>query len=513
MGNHLKEAGDVCHTNGSEPPKFEELGNLKEEIMNERQRVRVRVAPSPTGDPHVGTAYVTLFNYILAKQAGGELVLRVEDTDQSRAKASSEQQIYDSLSWLGLEWDEGPDKGGKYGPYRQSERKSIHLEHADQLLQSGHAYRCFCSQERLAKLREQQRAEGKMLGYDGHCRSLGEDEVAKRLKSGEPNVIRLKVPEAGVTRFEDAIRGPIEIQNSQLDDQVLIKSDGFPTYHLANVVDDHLMEISHVIRAEEWISSTPKHVLLYQAFGWELPIFAHVPLLRNMDKSKISKRKNPVSLNYYKRKGILPEAMVNFLALMGWSFGGDQEIFSPADMMKKFKLEDIHLGGPVFDVVKLKHINQHYLQNLAPQEFSAYLLEKVFTKEYLESLYPLFKERLECFEQFVDRSAFFFNGELNYDGLSLIPKGKEAKDMRTMLKGLVAELDELYDWQAESIQSTLDAYREKIAWKPRDFFMPIRLMTTGRKDSPPLAESLEVIGREMVRFRLRDVLNGPYLKN
>ena len=480
--------------------------------MSESQRVRVRVAPSPTGDPHVGTAYVTLFNYILAKQAGGDLILRIEDTDQSRAKASSEQQIYDSLSWLGLEWDEGPDKGGRFGPYRQSERKAIHLEHAQQLLDSGHAYRCFCTPERLAKLREQQRKEGKMLGYDGHCRSLSKEEVNKQLESGAPSVIRLKVPEDGLTQFNDAIRGPIEIQNSQLDDQVLIKSDGFPTYHLANVVDDHLMEISHVIRAEEWISSTPKHVLLYQAFGWTPPIFAHVPLLRNMDKSKISKRKNPVSLNYYKRKGILPEAMVNFLALMGWSFGDDQEIFTPDQMMEKFKLKDIHLGGPVFDVVKLKHINQQYMQKLEPKEFSSYLRENVFSEEYLESLYPLFRDRLECFEQFVDRSAFFFNGGLSYEGLSLVPKNKEVKEFRVMLKGLIEELDDLYDWRAEPIQNLLNSYREKISWKPRDFFMPIRLMATGRKDSPPLAESLEIIGREIVRFRLRDVLNGAHLK-
>lgn len=480
--------------------------------MSETQRLRVRVAPSPTGDPHVGTAYVTLFNYILAKQAGGDLILRIEDTDQRRAKATSEQQIYDSLSWLGLAWDEGPDKGGNFGPYRQSERKSIHLEHAGQLLKSGHAYRCFCSPERLAKLREQQRAEGKMLGYDGHCRSLSEEQVAKELDSGKPSVIRLKVPDTGVTEFEDAIRGKIEIQNTQLDDQILIKSDGFPTYHLANVVDDHLMKISHVVRAEEWISSTPKHVLLYRAFGWELPVFAHVPLLRNADKSKISKRKNPVSLNYYKKMGILPEAMVNFLALMGWSLGNDQEIFSPKDMIEKFKLKDIHLGGPVFDVVKLKHINQQYIQNLDAQQFSAYLLTQVFTKDYLESLYPLFKDRLECFEQFVDRSSFFFNGSLNYESLALIPKGKTGKEMRDMLKGLIEELDELYEWKAENIQNLLNSYREKMSWKPKDFFMPIRLMATGRKDSPPLAESLEIIGREMVRFRLRDVLKGAALK-
>ncbi|NRA45025.1 MAG: glutamate--tRNA ligase [Oligoflexales bacterium] len=480
--------------------------------MSDTQKVRVRVAPSPTGDPHVGTAYVTLFNYILAKQAGGELVLRIEDTDQSRARASSEQQIYESLSWLGLEWDEGPDKGGDYGPYRQSERKSIHLEHSEQLLKTGHAYRCFCTPERLAKLREQQRAEGKMLGYDGHCRSLSVEEVEQKMKEGVPSVVRLKVPKDRVTQFDDAIRGSIEIKNTQLDDQVLIKSDGFPTYHLANVVDDHLMKISHVIRAEEWISSTPKHVLLYKAFGWETPVFAHVPLLRNLDKSKISKRKNPVSLNYYKRKGILPEAMVNFLALMGWSYGDDQEVFSPEQMMEKFKLKDIHLGGPVFDVVKLKHINQQYMQKLDSKGFSHYLRDKVFTQDYLESLFPLFKDRLECFEQFVDRSSFFFNGGLDYEGLPLIPKSKDAKEMRTMIKGLIEELDDLYEWKADAIQNLLNTYREKIEWKPRDFFMPIRLMATGRKDSPPLAESLEVIGREMVRFRLRDVLNGAHLK-
>ena len=280
--------------------------------MSYFDKVRVRVAPSPTGDPHVGTAYVTVFNYVFAKKHGGDFILRVEDTDQQRFISSSEQQIYESLRWLGLEWDEGPDIGGDYGPYRQSERKEIHQEHASMLVQKGKAYKCFCTSERLDQVRTEQKANGQRTGYDGFCRSLSQEQIQAREESGAPFVVRLKTPDEGVTSFHDGVRGNIEIKNSQLDDQVLIKSDGFPTYHLANVVDDHLMKISHVIRAEEWISSTPKHVMLYEAFGWEMPVFAHVPILRNANKSKISKRKNPVSLSYYRRKGILPGALVNF---------------------------------------------------------------------------------------------------------------------------------------------------------------------------------------------------------
>jgi glutamyl-tRNA synthetase len=469
-------------------------------------QVRVRLAPSPTGDPHVGTAYVALFNYVYARKHGGKLVLRIEDTDQVRSRSSSERMIMHSLRWLGLQWDEGPDVGGPYGPYRQSERRELHRQHAFDLVEKGHAYRCFCSSDRLDQVRKAQREAGSQVGYDRHCRELPKAEVDRRLAGGEPHVVRLKMPTSGVTVIQDLLRGAVEFENGRLDDQVLLKSDGYPTYHLANVVDDHLMKISHVVRAEEWVSSTPKHWILYEAFGWEKPTFCHLPLLRNSDKSKISKRKNPTSLAYYERAGILPEALVNFLALMGWSFGGDVEVFSLAEMTPKFDLKSINLGGPIFDQAKLNWLNNQYLQKLPEDRFVAELRDRMFSPEYLKALRPLVLERLERLEEFVDKFGFFFNGALTHDLAQLVPQGKTPADIATMAQELAEILDEVYDWDLEHIKGALDAHKAKLGWKPKDYFMTLRLMVTGRKDSPPLVESMVVLGREMVRFRLRDAL-------
>lgn len=466
--------------------------------------VRVRIAPSPTGDPHVGTAYVALFNYVFARKHGGKFVLRLEDTDQVRARSSSEQMILRSLRWLGLTWDEGPDIGGPFGPYRQSERKDIHAQHAFALVEAGRAYRCFCTSERLDAMRAKQRAEGGQMGYDRHCRSLPQAEIQANLAAKLPYVIRLKMPTDGVTVVHDAVRGPVEFENQRIDDQVLLKSDGFPTYHLANVVDDHLMKITHVMRAEEWISSTPKHVVLYEAFGWQPPVFAHLPLLRNPDKSKISKRKNPTSLAYYERAGILPETMLNFLGLMGWSFGNDIEVFSVDQMIERFDLKGINLGGPIFDQTKLAWLNNQYLQKMSPERFISHMRDQVFSPEYLRQLYPLVMERMERLDQFVDNNAFFFNGALRYDSIDLVPAGKTRDEVRAMLAELADILDEVYDWQAEPIKQALDAHKAKLGWKPKDYFMTVRMVTTGRKDSPPLVESLVIIGREITRYRLRN---------
>ena len=481
--------------------------------MSKNKDIRVRIAPSPTGDPHVGTAYIALFNYVFAQKAGGRFVLRIEDTDQTRSKSSSEDMILESLRWLGLEWDEGPDKGGNFGPYRQSERLDIYKTHVDHLIAEEKAYPCFCSSDRLDEVRQAQKQEGKTPGYDRHCREIPQDEAKKRIDEGEVYVVRLKAPLSGVISYNDELRGDIEFDSKQIDDQVLLKSDGFPTYHLANVIDDHLMEITHVIRAEEWISSTPKHVLLYQAFGWEQPVWIHLSLLRNSDKSKISKRKNPVSLQYYKRAGFLPEALINFLALMGWSFGDDQEIFSLDQMIKVFDLKKFSLGGPVFDLDKLTWLNQIYMHKMSAAEFAGYLREHVFTQEYLELLQPLALERMSRFEQFVGNNDFFFNGQLDYSELPIIPKKLEKKDVRNMVKELVVLLDDLYEWEAEKIGEVLMQQKNLLGWKPKDYFMTVRYITTGRKDSPPLNESLELIGREMVRFRLRDFLKSPVMKN
>ncbi|MEJ2189476.1 MAG: glutamate--tRNA ligase, partial [Acidobacteriota bacterium] len=324
--------------------------------------VRTRIAPSPTGDPHVGTAYVALFNLAFARQHGGQFILRIEDTDRVRSDAASEAMIFDALRWLGLEWDEGPDVGGPHGPYRQSERAEIYREHAERLVASGDAYPCFCTKERLDALRAEQREKKLAFGYDGHCRSIPPEEAERRRKAGEAHVIRLAMPREGESVVRDLLRGVIRFPNEQIDDQVLLKSDGFPTYHLANVVDDHLMEVSHVIRAEEWISSLPKHVRLYGAFGWDEPVFCHLPLLRNADRSKISKRKNPVSLNYYRRAGYLPEAMLNYLALMGWTLPDEREEFTLEEFIDAFDLGRVSLGGPVFDLDKLTWLNGRWIR-------------------------------------------------------------------------------------------------------------------------------------------------------
>lgn len=470
-------------------------------------QVRVRIAPSPTGDPHVGTAYVTLFNYVFAKKHGGKLILRMEDTDQVRAKASSEKQIITSLKWLGLKWDEGPDCGGDYGPYRQSDRKHLHRKHVDELLANGSAYRCFCTAAELAVLREEQKKEGLKTAYNKKCRNLDKAAIEKNIAAGKPFVVRMKIPESGVTIFTDQIRGKIEIANDLIDDQILIKSDGFPTYHLANVVDDHLMKVSHVIRAEEWISSTPKHVLLYKAFGWDIPEFIHLPLLRNTDRSKISKRKNPISIDFYRRKGVLPKALLNFLALMGWSYGNDQEIFSLEDMISRFDIKDVNLGGPIFDLKKLTWMNQQYLQKLSGEDFVSYLRTEVFSEEYLGKLFQVIAERIETFDQFVEKSSYFFGPPAQVPFDEVCPKTRDKDQLVMMLSGLLELLDDQYVWEMVHLQEILDQHRNAIAWKAGEYLVPIRMILTGRKDSPPLSKTIEILGREIARQRLRDWLD------
>ncbi len=486
--------------------------NVEKRYMAPKAEVRVRIAPSPTGDPHVGTAYIALFNYVFAKAHGGKFVLRIEDTDQTRARAGSERMIMQSIRWLGLSWDEGPDVGGPHGPYRQSERTAIYREHVQQLVELGQAYPCFCTAERLNEMRERLRAEGQNTGYDRHCFRLPANEVQRLKSEGVPFVVRMKMPHDGVTTFHDVLRGDITFENQRIDDQVLMKSDGFPTYHLANVVDDHLMRITHVIRAEEWISSTPKHVQLYRAFGWEQPQWIHMPLLRNNDKSKISKRRNPVSLNYYQRAGVLPTALCNFLALMGWSFGDDVEVFSMEAMIDKFNFKQVSLGGPVFDLTKLTWLNQQYVQKMSEAEFVRYVRDHVVSEDYLRQLYPLMLQRVPKFDEFFDKASFFFSGSLAYDGLELVPKGKEPGEVRVVLAELAERIDEMDEWSPTTVQKLMDDHRETVGWKPKDYFMMVRLVVTGRRDSPPLAESMVVLGREMTRFRIRDVISRPPLK-
>lgn len=469
--------------------------------------VRTRIAPSPTGDPHVGTAYVALFNYALAKKHGGQFVLRIEDTDRERSSAASEAMIFEALRWLGLAWDEGPDVGGPHGPYRQSERTAVYREHAEELMRRGAAYPCFCTRERLDALREEQKARKANFGYDGHCRALERDEAERRRAEGEPHVVRLAMPRGGETVVRDLLRGEVRFDNAQVDDQVLLKSDGFPTYHLANVVDDHLMGITHVIRAEEWLSSLPKHVTLYGGFGWEEPVFCHLPLLRNADRSKISKRKNPVSLNFYRRAGFLPEAMLNYLALMGWAMPDEREEFSLGEFMDAFTLERISLGGPVFDVEKLKWLNGKYLRRLAPRELLEKLRVELLSEDHLLEILPLVQERIDTLEGFFEYASFFFVGEVVYDEAAkkaMVPKGRTPADAARALLGLLeAELDAVMDWRQEAVEAALRRFAEKTGWAANELFMAVRVATTGRAASPPLFETLAVLGKETCRRRLR----------
>ncbi len=473
--------------------------------------VRVRIAPSPTGDPHVGTAYIALFNYVFAKKHGGQFVLRIEDTDRARSTADSEAAILRALRWVGLSWDEGPDIGGPHGPYRQSERSEMYQSEVAKLVASGAAYRCFCTAERLAEMRAL--AKGKsFVGYDGKCRGVDRNESDGRAAAGEPFVVRLAMPKTGETTLVDRLRGEVRFENTQIDDQILLKTDGFPTYHLANVVDDHRMGITHVIRAEEWLSSTPKHVELYKVFGWSAPEWIHMPLLRNADKSKISKRKNPVSLDYYRAAGFLPEALLNYLGTMGWSIAGDREKFTLAEMIEAFTFDRMSLGGPVFDLVKLSAMNADYLRALDDSGIVSRLREWRLGDDYLRQLVPLVRQRIQRMDEFVPMTELFFSGDLDYTPVAkdLVAKNRTAKDVADCLLGFVEALDVQRDFSHAALEAAARAFAEKIAWDPKELFMVVRMAATARKATPPLFETLAVLGRDLVRRRLR--LCGEWVK-
>ena len=483
--------------------------------------VRTRIAPSPTGDPHVGTAYMGLVNMVVARQAGGQFLLRIDDTDRKRYRPGSEQAIFEALRWLSIDWDEGPDKGGPVGPYRQSERTPIYQEHARLLVERGKAYRCFCSAERLAQVRAEQRAAKQTPRYDRRCRALPAAEAGRRAQAGEPHVIRLAVPLEGKTVIQDLLRGPIEIGNVELQDQVLLKEDGFPTYHLASCVDDHLFGITHIIRAEEWISSGPLHRLLFEGFGWELPVFCHMPLLRNADKSKISKRKNPTSLLHYRDAGFLPEAMLNFLGLMGWSGpkgpdGKARELFSMGEMLTHFRLEEINPVGPVFDLDKLRWVNAEKLRALPPGEFVERVRAYLWDERKLAAMCAQLQPRIETLGEFIGKADFFL-GDISHvhpedrkkkpgeprrpiDGL--IPKGKTGEETWFALNEAQEALERLPGWVAADIERLLKELAGKMGWKVKDLFMPIRLAVSGRADTPPLDQTLEILGRARSLGRL-----------
>lgn len=467
--------------------------------------VRTRIAPSPTGIAHLGTAYTAMRNLAIARQAGGQFIIRIEDTDRERYVEGAVEVIFDAMKWLNLPYDEAPNIGGPYAPYTQSERLPIYQKHVLDLIENGKAYYCFCTKDRLDQVRADQQAKKELPRYDKFCRNIDLSESRKRVEAGEKYVIRLKVPESGVTICQDVVRGPVEFQNSGIDDQVLLKSDGYPTYHLGVVVDDHLMQITHVIRGEEWLSSTPKHVLIYQAFGWELPVFAHLPVIRNKDHSKMSKRKNDVSILSHRDKGYLPEAINNFLALMGWSHPDKLDIFSLDEFLRLFTLERITLTAPVYDIEKLNWINGQYIRQMSDDELVNRLAPFIpadCSKELVSQILPLIKERLVTLKDFESLTDFFYR-DIQIDQTLLIKKSTqdEVANQLKITHDSLAVIDNK-DWTHENIEQKVRSIAEENSWKPGQYFMMLRIASTGKAATPPLFETMEVIGREKCLLRL-----------
>ena len=467
--------------------------------------VRVRMAPSPTGeDLHIGNLYTAMMNWAWARKNQGKFVVRIEDTDRERFVKGAEERILQTLADFGLENDEGPNKGGEYAPYRQSERLDIYKKYALELVTEGAAYFCFCSKERLEEIRNSETATNERKKHWEYCKIDSAQEVEKRISDGEKFVVRLKVPENQEITFTDLIRGEIKINSNQVDDQVLLKSDGFPTYHLGVVVDDYLMKISHIIRAEEWISSTPKHVLLYKAFGWEMPIFAHLPILRNSDKSKLSKRKNPVWVSWFLKEGYLPEAILNFLALMGWSHPEQKEIFSIEEFIQKFELKNVSPVGPAFDAIKLDWINGEYIRAMSDDQLTKRLQEYLIdhpAKDKIAPIVPLIKERIKKLSDFIPLTDFFFE-EPEYD--EKVFQKIQTQNTKMILER-VAEIFEKNtgSWTTEKFADEYRSLAKELEISNTDMFQLIRVAITGQLVSPPIFESIQILGEDKTLERIK----------
>ncbi len=475
--------------------------------------VRVRLAPSPTGDPHVGSAYMALFNVIFAKHFGGTFILRIEDTDRTRSRPEYEENIYKALRWAGITWAEGPDVGGPYGPYRQSERTEIYRKYCYDLLNAGKAYKCFATAEELAEMREVAAKQGLKQGYDRRDRYLSEAEVKEREAAGLSFVIRLKIPTSGDCVFEDAIKGKIVVPWADIDDQVLLKSDGFPTYHLANVVDDHLMKITHVIRGDEWISSTPKHVYLYEAFGWQPPVFMHMPLLLGKDGKKLSKRRNPTSIFYYRDSGYLPEAFMNFLTLMGYSMPDGREIYPLEDIVKDFDVKRIGVSGAVFDIQKLDWLNQNYLiQNTTKENLWEKLKEWQFNEDFMHKLMPLCHSRMKTFGEFIELADFLFINHLRYSPELFAVEGLTNQQSAYIYQMMIWEMDAKENWGSTGAHEASKVVSEAFGVNHKKQVMPLLFACIqGKRHGLPLFDSVELLGKDRTRVRLMqsiDFLGG-----
>ena len=472
--------------------------------------VRVRYGPSPTGEPHVGNIRTALFDWLLARRFGGQFIVRIEDTDQSRAVEGTEQLILDALTWLGLDWDEGPDKSGPFAPYRQSERLPMYVDAAQRLIDDGKAYRCSCTSERLDALRKSQQKAKQPPGYDRHCRGL-------EVSADQPHVVRLAMPGDGDTIVNDHLRGDVSFQNALLDDHVLLKRDGFPTYHLASVVDDHHMQITHVIRGEEWLSSAPRHVQTYAALGWDEPAWVHIPIIRGPDKGKLSKRHGATSIREYAEQGFLPEALLNFLALLGWSKDETTTIMSRDEITESFDLDGLGLSSAMFDIERLQEMNARYIRDLDPSDFlrrgRPHLEARVqqsISDDALDRLLPIataIQERVKLMPEFADYTDFFFTtGALDYDNAELMGRAYKNKPWAA-LESVEASLKTLRsvdesEWTTPGLESILRDLATQRGEKPGALFTPIRVATTGKRIAPPLFETLETLGQALTVERL-----------
>jgi len=466
--------------------------------------VRTRIAPSPTGDPHVGTIYCALFNLVFAKHNKGKFILRIEDTDRKRSQSIYEKNIYNALNWVDIKWDEGPDIGGPYGPYRQSERLDIYQKYIKILLKEKKAYKCFATIEELKEMREFASKSGNKSGYDRRYRNLCDEEIRQREEKGESFVIRLKAPLTGECSFKDEIKGEIITPFSDIDDQVLMKSDGYPTYHFAAVVDDYLMKITHVIRGDEWISSTPKHVLLYDYFGWKRPVYMHMPLLLGADGRKLSKRRNPTSTFYYKDSGYLPSALLNFLSLMGYSMSDGREIYSINDLISSFDIKRIGTSGAFFDIKKLDWLNQKYLiDTLNEKQLLQEIKKWKINDEYLNKIMPLVHTRIKTFGDFFDLSNFFFVNNIIPAIEMLKPENISQDTSAYILQCILWQLDEKEDFSASSIEKISHETAKIFDINHKKIIMPILFACImGKTQGPPLFVSFEILGKEIARARL-----------
>ncbi len=477
------------------------------------ENVRVRFAPSPTGYLHIGGLRTALYNYLFAKRNGGEFILRIEDTDRNRFVEGAVDNLIETLNWVGLNYDEGPDKEGAFGPYLQSERLDIYKKYSEVLISNNNAYYCFCSSERLTEIREQQQKNGMQPKYDKHCLRLNAEQIKINLEQKHPFVVRLNVKPDNKIVIKDIVRGSVEFDSGTVDDQILIKSDGYPTYHLANVVDDHLMEITHVIRGEEWLSSTPKHILLYEYFNWEKPIFAHLPLLLNSDRSKLSKRQGDVAVEDYKSKGYLKEALINFVALLGWTAGDDKEFYYLNELIENFSLERVNKSGAIFNVEKLNWLNAEHLRKKTNEELLVVLKDEIknskyeiniYSDEYLIKVIDAMKERVSFVKEYLEKSPYFFQSPEIFEEDTVKKRWKE--DSGQLLIKLSEAFSKLTNPNKEDYEAALKSTAEELNIGNGKLIHPLRLAVSGMGAGPGVFDIVNIIGKDETLARIKLVV-------